>query len=74
MTVEQGPAGAPGASSEADRVARSQATGGVPELSFDGATPYDRYVRTDVLHTLQQPVTDVPEERAFLVASQIMEL
>ena len=74
MTLEERPPAVVGPSSEADRIARARATGGVPELSFDGGTPYDRYVRTDVLHALQQPVTDVPEERAFLVASQIMEL
>ncbi|MCV2489080.1 tryptophan 2,3-dioxygenase family protein [Geodermatophilus sp. YIM 151500] len=66
------------AAGEADRRARARATGGVPAVDVDGgggfATPYDRYVRPDVLHGLQQPVTDVPEERAFLVASQIMEL
>jgi tryptophan 2,3-dioxygenase len=43
-------------------------------MSFEGATPYDHYVRTDVLHSIQETFTDVPEERAFLVASQIMEL
>jgi len=59
---------------EQSRVARARESGGQPQMAFEGATPYDRYVRTDVLHSIQQTFTDVPEERAFLVASQIMEL
>jgi tryptophan 2,3-dioxygenase len=43
-------------------------------MSFAGATPYDGYVRTDVLHSIQHPRTDEPEELAFLVVSQVMEL
>lgn len=45
-----------------------------PTLSFDGRTPYEVYVGTEELHSLQTTVTDMPEERAFLVISQIMEL
>ncbi len=65
---------APEVVSEELRLARARATGGQPQMSFEGATPYDNYVRTDVLHSIQQTFTDQPEERAFLVASQIMEL
>jgi tryptophan 2,3-dioxygenase len=66
--------GPPAVVSEEIRLARAEATGGQPQMAFEGATPYDHYVRTDVLHSIQQTFTDVPEERAFLVASQIMEL
>jgi len=45
-----------------------------PELEFPGETPYDHYARTMQLHQLQQPVTDEPVERPFLVISQVMEL
>ncbi|MCZ2857584.1 tryptophan 2,3-dioxygenase [Blastococcus sp. VKM Ac-2987] len=63
-----------GTATAESRAALAEATGGKPHMSFDGATPYDHYVRTDVLHGIQDTMTDVPEERAFLVASQIMEL
>ena len=51
----------------------SEATPG-PRLEYPGMTPYDIYVRTDVLHSIQQRVSDEPGEYAFLAASQIMEL
>ncbi|NUR85182.1 MAG: tryptophan 2,3-dioxygenase [Nonomuraea sp.] len=38
------------------------------------ATPYDEYVGTTALHSLQHPLTDAPEEPAFLVTTQVMEL
>ncbi|MEU6999736.1 tryptophan 2,3-dioxygenase family protein [Nonomuraea sp. NPDC046570] len=38
------------------------------------ATPYDEYVGTAVLHGLLRPLTDAPEEPAFLVTTQVMEL
>lgn len=60
--------------SEESRIVRARATGGQPQMSFEAATPYAEYVRTDVLHSIQQTFTEEPEERAFLVASQIMEL
>jgi tryptophan 2,3-dioxygenase len=59
---------------ERSREARARATGGTPQMSFEGATPYDHYVRTDVLHSIQDTRTEEPEERAFLVISQVMEL
>ncbi len=72
MTVDVPDGGAP--ADETSRRARARATGGEPRLAFAGATPYDDYVRTDVLHSLQRTRTDEPEERAFLVVSQVMEL
>ncbi|MET8141110.1 tryptophan 2,3-dioxygenase family protein [Sphaerisporangium sp. NPDC005288] len=45
-----------------------------PTLEFADGTPYDHYVAAQALHGLQRTVTDVPEERAFLVTTQVMEL
>ncbi|MBB2911438.1 tryptophan 2,3-dioxygenase [Streptosporangium becharense] len=59
---------------EQDRRARAEANEGLPTLAFDATTPYDDYVGTEVLHQLQRPVTDVPEELSFLVTTQVMEL
>ncbi|MCK2217061.1 tryptophan 2,3-dioxygenase family protein [Actinomadura sp. ATCC 31491] len=47
---------------------------GSPELSFTHATPYDDYVGTATLRALPGPRTDAPEEPAFLVTTQVMEL
>ncbi|MEU9837159.1 tryptophan 2,3-dioxygenase family protein [Streptosporangium sp. NPDC048047] len=60
--------------SEHDRELRSIANEGLPTLAFDSATPYDDYVGTAILHRLQRTVTDAPEELAFLVTTQVMEL
>ncbi len=38
------------------------------------ATPYDEYGGIDILHTLGTPRTDVPAEKSFIVATQVMEL
>ncbi|MCW2880691.1 MAG: tryptophan 23-dioxygenase [Sphaerisporangium sp.] len=56
------------------RASRMAADHGSPTLDFASGTPYDDYVAAEVLHGLQRPITDVPEERAFLVTTQIMEL
>ncbi|GHF44679.1 tryptophan 2,3-dioxygenase [Streptomyces mashuensis] len=45
-----------------------------PNLEFSGSTPYEEYVRADVLSHLQQPLTDDPGEMSFLVTTQVMEL
>ncbi|GGZ13245.1 tryptophan 2,3-dioxygenase [Streptomyces poonensis] len=45
-----------------------------PHLDFAGTTPYEDYVRADVLTHLQHPLSDDPGELAFLVTSQVMEL
>ncbi|WP_326835252.1 tryptophan 2,3-dioxygenase family protein [Amycolatopsis rhabdoformis] len=37
-------------------------------------TAYNSYLRTDVLHTLQEPVTDEEGERSFLAVCQVQEL
>lgn len=45
-----------------------------PNLDFAGTTPYEDYVRADVLTHLQQPLSDDPGEMVFLVTTQVMEL
>jgi tryptophan 2,3-dioxygenase len=45
-----------------------------PHLDFEGTTPYEDYVRADVLTHLQQPLSDDPGEMVFLVTTQVMEL
>ncbi|MGC5010541.1 tryptophan 2,3-dioxygenase [Streptosporangium sp. DT93] len=59
---------------EEDRRARAEGNEGLPTLGFESQTPYDEYVGTAALHGLQRTVTDVPEELAFLVTTQVMEL
>ncbi|GII78807.1 tryptophan 2,3-dioxygenase [Sphaerisporangium rufum] len=56
------------------RAIRTAANRGAPTLDFPAQTPYDEYVGAETLHRLQRTVTDIPEERAFLVTTQIMEL
>ncbi|AEW95689.1 MULTISPECIES: tryptophan 2,3-dioxygenase family protein [Streptomycetaceae] len=45
-----------------------------PNLDFKGTTPYEDYVKADVLTHLQQPLSDDPGEMVFLVTTQVMEL
>ncbi|MCQ4044126.1 tryptophan 2,3-dioxygenase family protein [Streptantibioticus rubrisoli] len=45
-----------------------------PNLDFEGTTPYDDYVKADVLTHLQHPLSDDPGEMVFLVTTQVMEL
>ncbi|MDO0926582.1 tryptophan 2,3-dioxygenase family protein [Streptomyces sp. TG1A-8] len=45
-----------------------------PHLDFAGTTPYEDYVRADVLTHLQHTLSDDPGEMVFLVTSQVMEL
>ncbi|NOV19684.1 tryptophan 2,3-dioxygenase [Ensifer adhaerens] len=45
-----------------------------PQAAGDGHTPYSRYVQTEVLHTLQDLVSDSPAEPAFLANVQISEI
>ncbi|GIH80191.1 tryptophan 2,3-dioxygenase [Planobispora longispora] len=59
---------------EQDRAERARANEGLPTLGFDSVTPYDEYVGTGTLHRLQHTITDAPEELAFLVTTQVMEL
>ncbi|MEU6094517.1 tryptophan 2,3-dioxygenase family protein [Streptomyces sp. NPDC047079] len=45
-----------------------------PHLDFQGTTPYEDYVKADVLTHLQQTLSDDPGEMVFLVTTQVMEL
>ncbi|WP_155058200.1 tryptophan 2,3-dioxygenase family protein [Streptomyces blattellae] len=45
-----------------------------PHLDFAGTTPYEDYVRADVLTHLQHILSDDPGEMVFLVTTQVMEL
>jgi tryptophan 2,3-dioxygenase len=45
-----------------------------PHLDFEGTTPYEDYVKADVLTHLQHPLSDDPAEMVFLVTTQVMEL
>lgn len=45
-----------------------------PHPDFPGTTPYEDYVRADVLSHLQEPLSDDPGEMVFLVTTQVMEL
>ncbi|MEU1731459.1 tryptophan 2,3-dioxygenase family protein [Streptosporangium sp. NPDC020145] len=67
-------AGRVGVMDKRGRADRAAANAGAPTLEFTARTPYDEYVGTEVLHGLQRTVTDVPEELAFLVTTQVMEL
>jgi tryptophan 2,3-dioxygenase len=49
-------------------------THGDPHLAFTGSTPYEDYVRADLLTHAQHPLSDDPGELAFLVTTQVMEL
>jgi len=57
-----------------ERALRAVANAGEPTADFGSRTPYDVYVGASVLHGLQHPVTPQPQEMAFLVISQVMEL
>jgi tryptophan 2,3-dioxygenase len=47
-----------------------------PKLDFgaEPTTPYAAYAGIDALHSLQHPRSKEPSERAFIVATQVMEL
>src|SRR3954452_14425407 len=45
-----------------------------PHLDFAGTTPYEDYVKADVLTHLQHLRSDDPGEMVFLVTTQVMEL
>ncbi|GFH36315.1 tryptophan 2,3-dioxygenase [Streptomyces pacificus] len=45
-----------------------------PNLDFAGTTPYEDYVKADVLTHLQKPLSEDPGEMVFLVTTQVMEL
>ena len=41
---------------------------------FTGPSPYDNYVHASALNSMQQPLTEAPDEMGFLVTTQVMEL
>ncbi|MFC4500875.1 MULTISPECIES: tryptophan 2,3-dioxygenase family protein [Streptomyces] len=45
-----------------------------PHLDFAGTTPYEDYVKADVLTHLQHTLSEDPGEMVFLVTTQVMEL
>ena len=40
----------------------------------ENQTPYSAWLQTEILHTLQQTVSDHPGEYAFLINAQVQEL
>ncbi|WP_103501204.1 MULTISPECIES: tryptophan 2,3-dioxygenase family protein [Streptomyces] len=54
--------------------APTEADPGLPNLDFQGTTPYEDYVQAEVLTHLQHPRSDDPGEMVFLVTTQVMEL
>lgn len=46
----------------------------VPGITPPGQTPYSAWIQTDVLHTLQTPVSDHPGEHAWIASVQVSEL
>ncbi|MFI8947542.1 tryptophan 2,3-dioxygenase [Streptomyces sp. NPDC053750] len=64
MSSDPTPAHAPSQDSEPD----------TPSLDFAGTTPYEDYVKADVLTHLQHTLSDDPGEMVFLVTTQVMEL
>lgn len=64
MSSDPTPAHAPSQDSEPD----------TPNLDFAGTTPYEDYVKADVLTHLQHTLSDDPGEMVFLVTTQVMEL
>ncbi|MFE1308604.1 tryptophan 2,3-dioxygenase family protein [Streptomyces sp. NPDC058755] len=60
--------------SQPARPLREAAEPETPHLDFAGTTPYEDYVRADVLTHLQHTLSDDPGEMVFLVTTQVMEL
>ena len=64
-----------GVSSDAERRARAERTGGRPTTDFPaGSTPYIDYQSIDVLLSLQHHRTDAPGEPTFYAMGQVKEL
>ncbi|WP_035568945.1 tryptophan 2,3-dioxygenase [Caballeronia sordidicola] len=62
-----------------DRAQAAANTGGNPILdvaahSNAGSTPFIDYLNGDILHTLQQPRSDEPEEMTFISLAHVMEV
>ena len=65
--------------SDQDRAELAAETGGTPKLDLSaasniGSTPFIDYLYADILHTLQQPRGDDPDEVTFVIMGQVMEL
>jgi tryptophan 2,3-dioxygenase len=61
-------------SSDAERAAQLERTGGEPVLDYAGVPPYVEYAKSDVLFGLQDLRSEEPSELAFLIISQVQEL
>jgi len=61
-------------SSEAERVARSAATGGGPITEYGERTPYLDYSHIDTLLDLQHPRSGTHDEMTFYIMGQVIEL
>jgi tryptophan 2,3-dioxygenase len=64
---------------DADRIAAIARTSGQPMLdvtehSNGSSTPFIDYLNADILHTLQQPRSDHPDEMAFICMAHVMEV
>jgi tryptophan 2,3-dioxygenase len=64
-----------------DRIAAATATGGQPMLDADdiargqgASTPFIDYLNADILHTLQQPRSDHPDEMTFICMAHVSEV
>ena len=62
-----------------DRIALSARTGGQPVLDIAAhgnasSTPFMDYLNADILHTLQQPRSDHPDEMTFISMAHVMEV
>lgn len=49
-------------------------SGITPGITPRGQTPYSAWIQTDILHTLQTPVSDHPGEHAWITSVQVSEL
>jgi tryptophan 2,3-dioxygenase len=73
--ADSGPVPDLGVSSDAERRARAERSGGSPTLDFPaGSTPYIDYQSIDVLLSLQHHRTDAPGEPTFYAMGQVKEL
>jgi tryptophan 2,3-dioxygenase len=64
---------------ETDRIALAAETGGQPLLDVSphsnaSSTPFIDYLNVDILHTLQQPRSDHPDEMVFICMAHVMEV
>ena len=75
MTSRRNPSNRqPGRPADGTAEGAPQTPAQAPKVEFEETTPYDAYVRSSTLATLQRTMTDEPGEYMFLVLSQIMEL